>query len=376
MDHQPDQNNNKNKVQSIFFFQRTKTTKGYWLLLLFNYLAMFVGSIAASLLTRLYFSHGGSSRWVATVVQSVAFPFLFFLLFHGRRGRGLPFSNFTRRLLLRCLGVGLLTGINNFLISWGISYLPVSTSSLLLSSQLAFNLAFSVLLVRQKIRYSNLNCVVLITLASVLIALGSNSDAPPGVSAAHYFLGFFAILGAALLFAVYLPLMEIVLRDVTDDFSNVVEMQIVMQFAATAFAVAGMVVDERWRGTLGLEEVKADSRTFGLGRGKYWLTIAATVISWQLCFMGTSGVVYLTTSLTTGICMTALLPMNVVAGVVAFDDTFGGLKAVSTVLCLWGFASYCYGEYHVAVAADKNNDAAVDNNTALVDDSGGGGRIV
>lgn len=43
--------------------------------------------------------------------------------------------------------------------------------------------------------------------------------------------------------------------------------------------------------------------------------------------------------------MTALLSMNVLGGVLVYRDSFGGLKAVSTVLCLWGFCSYVYGMY-------------------------------
>lgn len=43
--------------------------------------------------------------------------------------------------------------------------------------------------------------------------------------------------------------------------------------------------------------------------------------------------------------MTALMGMNVLGGVVVYGDEFGGVKAVSTVLCVWGFCSYVYGMY-------------------------------
>ncbi|KAK9937274.1 hypothetical protein M0R45_014075 [Rubus argutus] len=61
--------------------------------------------------------------------------------------------------------------------------------------------------------------------------------------------------------------------------------------------------------------------------------------------MGTAGMVFLTTSLTGGICMTALMGMNVLGGVLVYGDKFGGVKMVSTILCGWGFCSYVYGIY-------------------------------
>lgn len=45
------------------------------------------------------------------------------------------------------------------------------------------------------------------------------------------------------------------------------------------------------------------------------------------------------------VCNTALLALNVLGGVIVYGDHFGGAKAVSTVLCAWGFCSYVYGLY-------------------------------
>jgi len=61
--------------------------------------------------------------------------------------------------------------------------------------------------------------------------------------------------------------------------------------------------------------------------------------------MGTAGMVFLTSSLTGGVCMTALMAMNVLGGVLVYRDEFSGVKGVSTVLCAWGFSSYVYGLY-------------------------------
>ena len=75
--------------------------------------------------------------------------------------------------------------------------------------------------------------------------------------------------------------------------------------------------------------------------------------------MGTAGMVYLTSSLHSGVCMTAVLTFNVIGGVVVFRDPFGAEKAVATVLCIWGFSSYLYGEYSTRQKQQQEGDGKV-----------------
>ncbi|KAL4204923.1 hypothetical protein AMTRI_Chr01g112110 [Amborella trichopoda] len=316
----------------------------YWLLFASNCAALVLGSISASMLSRFYFMHGGSSRWLSTWVQSIGFPLLLMPIYlsHLTGHSPRPFSLFTPKLLYACFGLGLLIGINNFLYSWGISYISVSTASLLLSTQLAFNAIFSFVLVKQKISFPSMNCIVLLTSSSILLALSSSQDMPKGVTKFQYILGFLSTLGAAGLFAVYLPLMEMVYKKLTSikfTYALVMEMQLVMSISATLFATIGMVGDGAFR------EMREEANgKFELGRLSYILTVVGGVISWQFCFMATTGLIFLTTSLMCGICMSALLPLIMVAGAVIFKDDFSGEKWISTVLCMWGFFSYLYGE--------------------------------
>ncbi|KAL4309956.1 hypothetical protein GQ457_01G034360 [Hibiscus cannabinus] len=323
--------------------QKSMANKRYLPLLLLNYAFLFVGSLSSSLLSKYYFNHKGSSRWVSTWVQSAGFPLLVipillpYYVFKSTQRQ--PFTRFTPKILVLSILIGFMLGLNNLLFSWGNSYLPVSTSSLLLSSQLVFNLILSVFLVKQKITFMNLNCVILLTLSSVLLALESSNDKPHGLTRAKYFVGFFATIGAGLLFALYLPVTEMVYKKVYC-YAMVMEMQLVMEVAATVLASVGMAFDG------GFKEMKREAgEVFDKGERVYWVTVGLNIVSWQLCFMGTAGMVFLTCSLTGGICMTALLMMNVVGGVVVYGDEFGGVKAVSTVMCAWGFCSYVYGIY-------------------------------
>ncbi|KAL5577934.1 hypothetical protein UlMin_019633 [Ulmus minor] len=289
-------------------------------LLLVNYLFLFIGSLYSSLLSKYYFIHKGSS-----------FPLLFlsiFLPYFLKCTTRKPFSHFTPKIYTLSILIGFLLGVNNFFFSLGNYYLPVSTSSLILSSQLAFNLILSLLLVKQKITFSNLNCVMLIVLSSVLLALESRHDKPEGLTKAKYFVGFFSTISGGLLFALYLPLMEMIFKKVYC-YAMVMEMQMVVEFSATLLATIGMV----------------ESHVFDKGLVVYYITVFFNVVTWQLCFMGTAGMVFLMSSLTGGICMTALMGINVVGGVLVYGDDFGGVKIVSTLLSSWGFASYVFGFY-------------------------------
>jgi len=322
--------------------QKSTNNKRYWPLLALNYVLLFVGSLSASLLSKFYFIHKGSSKWVSTWVQSAGFPLLAFPIFLPvlfKYTERKPFAGFSKKLFWYSVLVGFMLGFNNLLISWGVAYLPVSTSALLLSSQLVFTLVMSCIIVKQKITFSNLNCVILVTISSIILALDSSHERPAGLTKGDYFIGYSCTIGAGLLFSLYLPVMEKIYESV-NCYQMVMEMQLIMEIAATVLATVGMACDG------GFSDMKEEAeKVFDKGSTVYWLTILSTVVTWQCCFMGTAGMVFLTSSLTGGICSTALLSINVLGGVVAYKDAFGGFKAVSTVLCIWGFCSYVFGMY-------------------------------
>ncbi|KAK8957868.1 Purine permease 1 [Platanthera zijinensis] len=221
------------------------------LLLLLNVVLLLVGGSGSPIFVRIYFLHGGNRKWFASFLQTAAFPFLLLpLLFSfSRRRRSsaspTPLFLISPFLLVSSAVIGILTGLVNFLYSYGSSYLPVSTSSLLISTQLGFTALFAFLIVRQKFTASSINSVVLLTFSAVVLGVHANGDRPEGESTAKYLAGFAMMLGAAVLYGLVLPLTELMYNKAKQDISYtlVMEIQVVLAAAATAFSAVGMAVN-------------------------------------------------------------------------------------------------------------------------------------
>lgn len=142
--------------------------------------------------------------------------------------------------------IGILTGLDNYLYAYGVARLPVSTSSLIIASQLAFTAAFAFLLVKQKLTSYSLNAVFLLTLGAVVLGLHTNGDRPDNESARQYLVGFLMTVGAAVLYGFVLPLIELTYKRARQEitYALVLEIQMVMCLFATLVCTVGMVVNK------------------------------------------------------------------------------------------------------------------------------------
>ncbi|XP_075096394.1 purine permease 1-like [Nicotiana tabacum] len=185
------------------------------ILLPINCLILAVGICGGPLMMRLYYVEGGSNA---------------------------KFYFITPRIFIASFVIGIVTGVDDFLYSWGGSKLPVSTSSLLLAAQLAFTAVGAFFIVKLKFTPYSINAVVLLTVGDVLLGVRSNDDRPEGVTSKAYILGFMMTLVAAVLYGVILPCIELIYLKAKQVITAtlVLEIQMVMCFGATAFCTIGI----------------------------------------------------------------------------------------------------------------------------------------
>ncbi|KAL5982335.1 hypothetical protein ACLOJK_016406 [Asimina triloba] len=316
-----------------------------WGLLLMCVACMAIGAIGGPLLQRLYYLHGGNRKWLVSCLQTIGFPLILIplpFLFFRTRGLAKPESFFIKpRLFFAGAFLGILLGLQNYMYSAGLAYIPVSTSSLLFSTQLAFTAISAFLIVKQKFTFYSINSVILMTLGAIVLALHTSSDRPPGVSNGQYLTGFFFTLGGAALLGITLPCIELSYRKAGQavTYMVVLQFQLVFTISATIFCVIGMAINNDFK------VIPREAREYGLGKAKYYVVLVGNAVVYQCLFIGTLGVVYCSSSLFTGIMSAVLLPFTPIAAVIAFKEKFTGEKGMSLALCLWGFSSYFIGEF-------------------------------
>ncbi|KAF6147933.1 hypothetical protein GIB67_022775 [Kingdonia uniflora] len=180
----------------------------------------------------------------------------------------------TWRLFVAGSIIGVLLGVDNYLYSSGTGKLPVSTSSLLLSTQLAFTAIFAFIIVKQNFTSYSVNSVVLLIVASLILGLHANSDRPNHESNKTYYAGFFLTLGAAVLYGIILPTIELMYKKANQNVTYyfVMEMQFVISIFATAFSTVGMLVNKDFQG------IPKEAREYELGEAKYYLVLVFILI--------------------------------------------------------------------------------------------------
>ncbi|CAM0944255.1 unnamed protein product [Alopecurus aequalis] len=249
-------------------------------LLAVNFMLLVVGTACGPLLLRAYFVRGGTRKWLSSLLQTAGWPLLLlplcasFLSRRQRRRQDATVFLMTPRLLAASVVVGLMTGADNFLYAYSQAYLPVSTSSILISTQLAFTAGFALLLVRHRFTGSTVNAVVLLSVGAAMLGLDAGGDRPPGVSGAQYRAGFGMALGAAALYGLVLPVMELSQAwhaaragAAALTYTLVVEMQLVIGLIATAFCAVGMLVNKDFQVSFTFQHSRLSYSQYFVNRG-------------------------------------------------------------------------------------------------------------
>ncbi|XP_057498564.1 probable purine permease 11 [Actinidia eriantha] len=333
----------------------------WWLLVGFNIFFLLAGQAAAVLLGRFYYEQGGNSTWMATLVQTIAFPIILIPYFFLRSSNGPSTSTSPSFATVSALYfiLGVVIAGDNMLYSIGLLYLSASTYSLICATQLAFNAVFSFFINSQKFTALILNSVVVLSLSASLLAVNDDSDAPTGVSKGHYAIGFVTTLGASALYSLLLSVMQLSFQKVLkkETFSVVLEMQFFTSLVATCVSTIGLFASGDWK------TLEGEMDGFGPGRVAYVMTLVGTAVAWQVCSVGVVGLIFVVSSLFSNVISTFSLALTPIAAVVVFHDKMNGVKIIALLLALWGFATYIYQNYLDDVKAKKTrNEASNDSN--------------
>ncbi|KDP41439.1 hypothetical protein JCGZ_15846 [Jatropha curcas] len=316
-------------------------------LLVLNCVILSIGNCGGPLIMRLYFIHGGKRVWLSSWLETAGWPIIFIPLlisyFHRRSTTDPTTAKLfymKPSLFLAATGIGILTGFDDYLYAYGVARLPVSTSSLIIATQLAFTAGFAFLLVKQKFTSYSINAVVLLTVGAGVLALHTSSDRPEHESKKEYNLGFVMTLGAAVLYGLILPLVELTYRKAKQEISYtlVMEIQMIMCLFATVVCTVGMLVNNDFK------VIPREAKEFELGETKYYVIMVWSAIIWQCFFLGAIGIVFCASSLASGVVIAVLLPVTEILAVIFYQEKFQAEKGVALALSLWGFLSYFYGE--------------------------------
>ncbi|KAK6944356.1 hypothetical protein RJ641_025458 [Dillenia turbinata] len=311
----------------------------HWILLILSSTAMLVAFPASSLLSRVYYSNGGTSKWIISWVAVAGWPLTALILIPSYCiCRTFP-TPLKFKLTLSYIVLGFLSAADNLLYAYAYAYLPASTGSLLASSSLVFSALCGYLIMKNRLNWSIVNAIVIITAAMTIIALDSNSDRYGNVSNSQYIMGYIMdILGSALHGLIF-ALSELVFVRLLGriSFLVVLEQQVMVSLFAFVFTTIGMIVNKDF------QRMTSEARSFKGGEASYELVVIWGAITFQLGVLGGTAAVFLSSTVFAGVLNAVRVPLTSIAAVILLNDPMSGFKILSLIVTVWGFASYIYG---------------------------------
>ncbi|GAB4828646.1 hypothetical protein Ancab_018311 [Ancistrocladus abbreviatus] len=306
------------------------------------------GQAAAVILGRLYFTKGVSKGfWMETLVQVIGFPALLPIYFFLPRKKGdeandasTPRPSFLKVASIYTV-VGLLFASSAILLSLGLLYLPVTTYSLILASQLAFNAVFCFFLNGQKFTPYIVNSLVVITISSVVLVFQNQDSATANVSKSKYAIGFICTVAASAAGGLSFALIQLIFQKVlkAQNFKLILDYVIFMCSVASVVLTIGLFASGDWR------RLTKEMDGFGMGRVSYLMNLIWSALLWQSFLIGCVGLTLEVGPLFANVVTTFALPVTPVLAVIFLHDKMSGLKVVALLLAIWGFVSYAYQQY-------------------------------
>ncbi|KAK8989481.1 hypothetical protein V6N11_063905 [Hibiscus sabdariffa] len=321
------------------------------------------GQSGATLLGRLYYEKGGKSQWLATLTQLAGFPILILYYCFSPLKNSTTTSSSTSPppsaavLASVYVSLGLLVAGFCFLYSTGLRYLPVSTYSLICTSQLAFNAFFSYFFNSQKFTPFIINSLILLTISSILLVSHEDSSTPENVSKGKYVIGFICTITASALNGLTLALTQFCFWKVIkrESFSAVMDMIIYQSLVAASAIAVGLFISGEWKG------LKGEMEEYELGKIPYVMVLVWICILWQGFALGGTALLFEVSSLFANAVTVVALPVVLILAVIFFNNEMDCIKGVATVLAIWGFLSYAYQQYLDDQESRSEHNTSVNN---------------
>ncbi|CAA7042795.1 unnamed protein product [Microthlaspi erraticum] len=337
----------RNSVSSSQTEVPNSNTYKRWIRVIVYTFFVISGQSVATILGRLYYDNGGNSKWLATVVQLVGFPVLlpYYLVTVKTHTTTTPHGDgkttSPRNRILVYVVLGLLVGGDCYLYSIGLLYLPVSTFSLICASQLAFNAFFSYFINSQKLTPIILNSLLLLTISSTLLAFNNEESSSQKATKADYVKSFICTIAASAGFGLVLSLQQLAFHKVLkkQSFTEVMDMIIYVSLVASCVSLVGLFASSEWK------TLSSEMENYKLGKVSYVMNLVWTAITWQVFSIGGTGLIFELSSLFSNAISVLGLPVVPILAVIIFHDKMNGLKVISMILAIWGFASYVYQHY-------------------------------
>ncbi|RZC76461.1 hypothetical protein C5167_000580, partial [Papaver somniferum] len=249
-----------------------------WGLLLLSCTFNLIGLTGGPLLLRLYFLHGGNRKWLSSLLQVAGFPILIIplIILYRQRDPGQPSVKFfaSRKLLLYAALIGLAQGVDRFMYCYGLSFLPVSNSSLLVATQLVFTAFISFIWVKQKFTPYSINAIVVIIMGVILLGIRRAGDRPRGVTNSQYLLGFFISIADASITGFILVSTQVAYAKANQamTYPIVLQFQVCLSFFATVCCTIGCLINNDF------SAIRREASEFDLGMKRYYIVLVSIMI--------------------------------------------------------------------------------------------------
>nr|GMD04352.1 probable purine permease 11 isoform X1 [Ipomoea batatas] len=318
----------------------------WWFELAFYTLLTLSGLEAAILLSRIYYDQGGNSKWLMASTQSAGFPFLIPFLFissspkiHPNSPSNPPPSFLILALVSTVLG--LLLAATDIFYSLALDYLPASTYSILNSSQLAFTALFSFLLNAQSFTPYIINAVILLTFSPMLLIFSQETTSSEVASKDDYMLGVLFTIAASACPALLFSLTQLVFEKIIkrETLKDTVILTVSQSFVATVVTLVGLFASGEWKG------LRREMEGYNQGVLAYNLVLFFSAVACQAYFVGSFTLTFKVSSLFSNVVIRLATPLTPLLSMLLLHEEMSGLKVMSLLLSVWGFASYIYQQY-------------------------------